>query len=306
MRPALGFLTHVHGAGAEPGRLYRDLVELFVAAEELGYESGWVAQHHFQPEHGRLPAPLVLRAAAAERTSRIRLGTAVTVLPLEDPLRLAEDVLVLDDLSGGRVELGLGSGAASAGEFAVFGRNADRRHGDYDRNLGVLTQALASHPVAGRLWESTLRPDALVRGAHAGRGLLLGAGPADPVQVKLADTHVAARRGRTRIATVRGVFPGPDAATAAAELAPGVARYLPLHVQAGWAPHARVGVHELLRLMNVQYGPPARITETLRADPVLSGHGTHLIAAVQAEFDARPGTAAARGTGPRDRPAPGR
>src|SRR5206468_4041257 len=81
---------------AEPGRLYRDLVERFAAAEELGYESGWVAQHHFQPEHGRLPAPLVLLAAAADRTSRIRLGTAVTVLPLEDPLRLAEDVLVLD------------------------------------------------------------------------------------------------------------------------------------------------------------------------------------------------------------------
>jgi alkanesulfonate monooxygenase SsuD/methylene tetrahydromethanopterin reductase-like flavin-dependent oxidoreductase (luciferase family) len=279
----LGFLTHVHGEGAEAGQLYRDLVDLFVAAEELGFESGWVAQHHLQAEHGRLPSPLVLLAAVAERTSRIHLGTAVTVLPLENPLRLVEDALVLDALSGGRLELGLGSGAPSAAEFTAFGRDVGRRHDDYDRHLAFVSGALAGHGLADRLWDSTLRPDALAQGARAGHGLLLGVGPADQVQAGLAEAHLAAAAGQPRIAAVRGVFPGPDAETAAAELAPDVARYLPHHVRAGWASHDRIGVPELLRLMNVQYGRPDQITDSLRADPVFNGPATHLIAAVQAE-----------------------
>jgi alkanesulfonate monooxygenase SsuD/methylene tetrahydromethanopterin reductase-like flavin-dependent oxidoreductase (luciferase family) len=72
----LGFLSHLHGS-SEPGQLYRDYVELFVAAEELGFDSGWVAQHHFDASAGRLPSPFPFLAAVAERTRRIRLGTAV-------------------------------------------------------------------------------------------------------------------------------------------------------------------------------------------------------------------------------------
>ncbi|WP_410631033.1 LLM class flavin-dependent oxidoreductase [Amycolatopsis sp. cmx-4-83] len=279
----LGFLTHVHGEGVPAGRLYRDLVELFVAAEELGYQSGWVAQHHFQPEHGRLPSPFVLLAAAAERTRRIHLGTAVTVLPLEDPLRLAEDAIVVDALSGGRLELGLGSGTPSADDFAVFGRDVDDRHAGYDRNLHVLTDALTGHELSERLWESGLRPRALTDGAAAGRGLLLGVGPADAVQDGVAKTYLAGGPRQPRIAAVRGVFPGASRAAAAAQLEPDVARYRLPHVRAGWAPHEDIALTELLRLMNVQYGTREDIVESLRADPVFAGPGTHLIAAVQAE-----------------------
>jgi alkanesulfonate monooxygenase SsuD/methylene tetrahydromethanopterin reductase-like flavin-dependent oxidoreductase (luciferase family) len=109
----LGFLTHLHGAG-EPRQLFRDYVELFVAGEELGFDSGWVAQHHFDASAGGLPSPFPFLAAVAERTSRIRLGTAVVTLPLEDPIRVAEDAAVLDALSCGRVELGVGSGTDPA------------------------------------------------------------------------------------------------------------------------------------------------------------------------------------------------
>jgi alkanesulfonate monooxygenase SsuD/methylene tetrahydromethanopterin reductase-like flavin-dependent oxidoreductase (luciferase family) len=110
----LGFLTHVHGPGRPAADVYRDLIETFTAAEALGFDGGWVAQHHLRDDFGRLPSPHVLLAAVAAVTSRIELGTAVTVLPLEDPLRLAEDAAVLDALSGGRVQLGLGSGGANA------------------------------------------------------------------------------------------------------------------------------------------------------------------------------------------------
>ncbi|WP_208025899.1 LLM class flavin-dependent oxidoreductase [Amycolatopsis acidicola] len=104
----LGFLTHVQGRGDDPARIYRDAQELFVVADELGFDVGWVAQHHVPLGGGGLPSPWTFLAYAAARTKRIRLGTAITVLPLEDPIRLAEDVSVVDTLSGGRVELGVG------------------------------------------------------------------------------------------------------------------------------------------------------------------------------------------------------
>src|ERR1700678_1421210 len=144
----LGFFTHVHGR-QDAADLYRGVVELFVAAEELGYDSGWVAQHHFHADYGRLPSPLVLLAAAAERTSRIELGTAIVTLPLEDPLRLAEDVAVLDALSGGRLQLGLGSGAPIPAEVAAFGQEVGQRRLLYDEKVGVLEDALAGKPLVG-------------------------------------------------------------------------------------------------------------------------------------------------------------
>src|SRR6516165_1677100 len=107
----LGFLTHVEGH-ADLATLYRRLITQFVAAE-LGFDSGWIAQHHFEDGRsgaGAGAAPFVLLAGVAERTSRIRLGTAVMTIPLENPLRLAEDAATVDLISGGRVELGIGSG----------------------------------------------------------------------------------------------------------------------------------------------------------------------------------------------------
>jgi len=85
------------------------------------------------------------------------------------------------------------------------------------------------------------------------------------------------------VAAVRGVFPGPDRDRVAAELAADVALYLPHHVAAGWARNANIGTEELLQLMNVQYGLPDQIVDSLAADAVFAPYGTHLIAAVQAE-----------------------
>ena len=114
----LGYLTHVAGHGS-PAAVYRDTVALAVAAEELGLDTFWVAQHHHGSLEGLLPSPLVLLAAVAER-SRHPAGHAVVAAPLEDPHRLAEDAAVLDTISNGRLELGVGAGA-DAEAAAVFG-----------------------------------------------------------------------------------------------------------------------------------------------------------------------------------------
>ncbi|SMB85252.1 LLM class flavin-dependent oxidoreductase [Deinococcus hopiensis] len=290
----LGFLTHFHG-NLPVRELYPALIDLFVAAEELGFETGWVAQHHLQTLQGRLPSPLVFLAAVAARTTRIRLGTALTVLPLEDPLRLAEDAAVLEAISGGRLELGLGTGGPSVEQFPAFGVDPAQRFTRYDahkqRFLSILRgEALpgdlrlepAAPGLAATLWEAPSREDAVRQVAADGHGLLLGIGPARSVQLPLAKAYHAAFRGTTpRIAAVRGAFPGASREERASVLWHDVKRQLPAHREAGWV-SAHAGPHELLAAMNVQYGTPEDLVGSLRADPVLP-LSSDLILAVQSE-----------------------
>ena len=133
----LGFLTHVEGRGGL-ATTYRNAQELFVVADELGFDVGWVAQHHVPLGGGGLPSPWTFLAHAAARTKRIRLATAITILPLEHPLRLAEDISVVDTLSEGRVELGVGSGYGPV-EYAAFGA-------DFDDKRQLTTERLEHRP----------------------------------------------------------------------------------------------------------------------------------------------------------------
>ena len=94
-----------------PARRYRDLIDEAVEAERLGFDTLWLAEVHFAPRFSLMPAPLMLLAAIAERTTRLRLGLAVNLLPLHHPVRLAEETAMLDVISGGRAEFGAGRGA---------------------------------------------------------------------------------------------------------------------------------------------------------------------------------------------------
>jgi alkanesulfonate monooxygenase SsuD/methylene tetrahydromethanopterin reductase-like flavin-dependent oxidoreductase (luciferase family) len=78
------------------------------AAEQLGMDSVWLAEHHFSPDRSVLASPMIIASAIAARTSRIRIGLAVQVLPLTNPLRVAEEAATVDHISKGRFDFGVG------------------------------------------------------------------------------------------------------------------------------------------------------------------------------------------------------
>lgn len=121
------------------GRFYGELLEQAEAAEALGFDSFWIAEHHFH-EYGAIPAPPVWLGAAAQRTRRIRLGAAVVVLPFRHPLQVAEEYAMVDVLSGGRLNLGAGSGYLKH-EFDGFGVPVEEKRDRFDEALEIVLRA---------------------------------------------------------------------------------------------------------------------------------------------------------------------
>jgi alkanesulfonate monooxygenase SsuD/methylene tetrahydromethanopterin reductase-like flavin-dependent oxidoreductase (luciferase family) len=107
-------------SGESPVQWFRDTLEQAVYAESLGFESVWPVEQHFISDLSILSAPLLFLAAVAERTTKLRLGIAIILLPLSHPVRVAEEVATLDVLSSGRVEFGIGRGAIPS-HFTGFG-----------------------------------------------------------------------------------------------------------------------------------------------------------------------------------------
>ncbi|MDA4893818.1 putative FMN-dependent luciferase-like monooxygenase [Streptomyces sp. MS2A] len=183
--PRLGFFTRLL-EDADAADRYRFALEQIELAERHGFASAWLAQHHFGADEGGLPSPFVLLAAAAQRTSRIGLATGVLTLPIDDPLRAAEDASVLDALSGGRVQLGIASGGTPS-SFAPFGRDSAQRREIFADHAAVFRDALAGRGVRGtdariypagdgldrRIWQATFSVEGGVRAGTDGDGLLL-------------------------------------------------------------------------------------------------------------------------------------
>jgi alkanesulfonate monooxygenase SsuD/methylene tetrahydromethanopterin reductase-like flavin-dependent oxidoreductase (luciferase family) len=120
-------------------RLYRETLDLVQLAEQLGFHSAWFSEHHFTDE-GYLPSLPAAMAAAAARTARIRLGTGILLAPLAHPLRLAEELAFLDQLSGGRVDVGLAPGYRPV-EFEVMGIPHRERGSRTDEAIEILQLA---------------------------------------------------------------------------------------------------------------------------------------------------------------------
>ncbi|QQB15669.1 putative FMN-dependent luciferase-like monooxygenase [Brevibacterium casei] len=138
--PTLGFFTRLL-EDAPADQRYRFALEQIEQAERFGFGTAWVAQHHFSAAEGGLPSPLVFLSHAAARTDRIRLGTAIITLPMENAVRVAEDAAVVDVLAGGRLEIGLGSGG-NPRSFPAFGTTFDDRREVFADNLATLRTLL--------------------------------------------------------------------------------------------------------------------------------------------------------------------
>src|ERR1700692_968026 len=129
----LGFFTRLLDAAA-PSARYRLATAQIRQAEKSGLDSAWIAQHHFHEREGGLPSPFAFLGFVAAQTSRIRIGTGIVTLPLEHPVRVAEDAAVLDLLANGRFELGVGTGGNPTA-FAAFGLDSAARAEIFARNL---------------------------------------------------------------------------------------------------------------------------------------------------------------------------
>ncbi|MEU6671681.1 LLM class flavin-dependent oxidoreductase [Streptomyces sp. NPDC046727] len=129
----LGFLTIGLFDAADPGRGHESTLEIIELGERLGFDSAWVRHRHLQ--YG-ISSPVAVLAAASQRTRRIALGTAVTPLGWENPLRLAEDLATLDVLSGGRLNPGVSAGPPMHYEQvkdALYPDTADTEDFGYER-----------------------------------------------------------------------------------------------------------------------------------------------------------------------------
>ena len=113
----------------DPARLYGFTLELCEEADRLGIDSLWFTEHH-KFDDGYLSQPLTFAAAVAARTTRARLGTAVLVAPLHHPVRLAEEAALVDLISNGRLDIGLGAGYRKP-EYDLYGASMAPHWADY-------------------------------------------------------------------------------------------------------------------------------------------------------------------------------
>lgn len=124
--------------------VYRRGVEIAQAADELGFRSTWLAEHHFST-YGLLSRPLTFALHLANKTKRIRVGTAVIVVPLHHPLTIAEEIATVDLLSEGRLDIGLGRGYQRY-EFERFGQDLGESRRRWDEAVDIILLALAGKP----------------------------------------------------------------------------------------------------------------------------------------------------------------
>jgi putative FMN-dependent luciferase-like monooxygenase len=287
----LGFFSRLLD-DAGPAERYRLATEQIVRAEEVGFDSAWVAQHHFRADEGGLPAPLVFLAQVAARTSTIRLGTGIVTLPLENPVRVAEDASVLDLLSGGRFELGVGSGGTPS-SFAAFGLDSADRSTVFERHLTTVRDALAGKLLGGednlyppapqlidRMWQATFSVGGGIRAGKAGDGLMLSRTQPRPkeasdasladLQHPIIDAYLAALPpGRIpRILGSRTLFVADNRDEALRFADIGLRRIVDHFVTAGHIVSGR-SLPELIATFDVHIGTPDDVIASLRSDSTL-------------------------------------
>jgi putative FMN-dependent luciferase-like monooxygenase len=273
------------------------VTEQIAHAEAFGFDSAWVAQHHFHEHEGGLPSPFVFLAHVAARTQRIRLGTGIVTLPLENAVRVAEDAIVLDLLSGGRLEVGVGTGGTPEA-FAAFGLESTDRAAIFAKQLAVVREAWAGRPLPGgdrlypsaeqllgRIWQATFSVAGGQRAGQAGDGLMLSRtqprsaeaphAALSEIQNPIIDAYLAALPpGLTpRIVGSRSLFVADDRQEALRLADIGLRRAAARFAAGSQGLAGRVGpqasLEELIAAYDVHVGTPDDVIASLRADTTL-------------------------------------
>ncbi|MBV9121612.1 MAG: LLM class flavin-dependent oxidoreductase, partial [Chloroflexi bacterium] len=123
----------------------RYLVDFMASSEDLGFDAVWANEHHFHAYGGHVPSPPIFLSAIAQRTKRVRLGTSIIVLPLHNPIEIAEQMAMVDAMSGGRLELGVGRGFV-AWDHHTFGINMEEGQPRTVEGLEVILKAWTGKP----------------------------------------------------------------------------------------------------------------------------------------------------------------
>ncbi|GLQ10576.1 luciferase [Devosia yakushimensis] len=287
----LGFFTRLLDDVSPPER-YRLAADQIIHAEKLGFDTAWVAQHHFHRDEGGLPSPLLFLSHVAVRTRSIRLGTGIVTLPLELPLRVAEDAVVLDLLSEGRLELGIGSGG-TAEAFVAFGLDSAQRGPINAANLSQLRKALSGEDVGGgnrlypdgrallnRIWQATFSVEGGIRAGQAGDGLMLSRTQPRPkhnpdatladLQNPIIDAYLENLPAgvEPRILASRTLFVADEQSTALEWTDQGL-RPFGAHLAAAGAIPPATSLSELIRLTDTHLGAPQAVIDSLSQDAVL-------------------------------------
>src|SRR5882672_9324318 len=124
--------------------IYSRAIDIAQAAETLGFRNVWLAEHHFST-YGYLSRPAQLATFIAAKTTRLRVGTAVIVVPLHHPLVIAEEIATLDQLAGGRVDIGLGRGYQHY-EFERLGLELDSARSRWEESVDIILKAFRGEP----------------------------------------------------------------------------------------------------------------------------------------------------------------
>lgn len=206
-------------SGRTEAQVFDESLDEITLAERLGFHGVWLVEHHFTREYSHSSSPELFLAAASQRTKALRLGHAVAVLPYHHPLHVAERAAVLDLLSGGRLELGIGRGF-SPSEYEIFGVQMRDSRDYVQESLSILRQApdgpfshqgrlfkfqdvdvlpkplQRPHPP---LWTAAVSPDTFTWAAREGIGAL--AGPFKPWSLIKQDLSAYRRAWRQQHGT---------------------------------------------------------------------------------------------------------
>jgi alkanesulfonate monooxygenase SsuD/methylene tetrahydromethanopterin reductase-like flavin-dependent oxidoreductase (luciferase family) len=257
--------------GPESGQGFRDYLDFNVEAEALGYHSSFSVEHHFTGWN-QVSATLTLLACLAMRTTTLRLGTAVMVLPWHNPVLLAEQAATLDLISGGRLDFGIGKGYRH-NEFKGFGIPQEEAEARFEEAIEVIVRSWTSRtrfshhgrywqfedivvepPTAQRphppVWVAAASPSSIRRAAARGFNLILDqyAGP-DAIGERIA-LYRAEREARgyafdpMQVTVARQLYVAKDKADKEVALAR-QAKYTQRTVAVSRAPDGRAGSHVL-------------------------------------------------------------